>query len=150
MREMGLDHSVGFLLGVVYRKLSLLLASRIREYDLTPEQWAVLFRVGERDGQIQKDIAERAGKDKPTTTRLLNALEEKGFITRQAGTKDKRSFVIRATDKGLRTIAAVAPIERATIRDACEGMTEETYESLMVRLAEINDNVERLLHQETE
>lgn len=150
MHTEGLDQSLGFAIGVTYRKISGLLFSRFRALDLTPEQWAVLYRVGERDGQIQKEIAERSGKDKPTTTRILDALEAKGFIEKKPGAHDRRSFEVSITDKGRRTVELAAPVERETIRDACEGLTPDQYARMLEWLRAINGNVDRLNHQETE
>jgi MarR family transcriptional regulator for hemolysin len=45
MHETGLGQSIGFAMGVTYRKLSAMLASRIRRFELTPEEWVVLYRT---------------------------------------------------------------------------------------------------------
>lgn len=143
MHPSGLDDSIGFAIGVTYRKLSAFLAARIKEHDLTPEQWSVLCRIGEKDCQIQKEIAERAGKDHPTTTRILDLLAAKGFLERRPGTRDRRSYEITITEKGRRAVDAVWPIERDTIRKAREGVTDEEYAVVMKVLAAINRNIDR-------
>lgn len=144
MHPQGLDRSIGFVSGVAYRKLSALLASRIKPYQLTPEQWAVLYRIRERDAQIQKEIAERAGKDNPTTTRILDLLEAKGFIERRAGQRDRRSFEVFITDKGRRTVDEVSPIEHITVQEACEGVTDEEYAIALKVMDVISRNIDRL------
>ena len=64
-----LERSVGFMMGVASRKISQLFMQRLKPYDITPEQWIVLFYVHEHEGMIQTEIAQRTCKDKPTTTR---------------------------------------------------------------------------------
>jgi DNA-binding MarR family transcriptional regulator len=140
----GLDESIGFVLGVTYRKISAFLASRLRELDITPEQWSVLYRIGEKDGQIQKDIAERAGKDHPTTTRILDGLAAKGFIEKRAGQRDRRSFEVFMTERGRSTLDRATPIEHAAMEEACAGITREEREALRNGLAAINLRVDRL------
>lgn len=131
-------------MGVTYRKISNLLMYRLREHEITPEQWSVLYRVSENEGMIQKDIAERAGKDRPTTTRILDALEAKGFVTKQAGRTDRRSFVVFATDKGRALIDLIVPIEKQTIADATAGISEEHVELLHRLLRQIGENIDRI------
>ncbi len=125
MHNRVLDDSLGFALGVTYRKISGLLAARLRSLGLTTEQWSVLARTAEREGQIQKEIAERACKDKPTTTRILDSLEAKGLIEKQAGEHDRRSFVIRLTEEGRKIYDLAAPIERDTMKDISEGLSQD-------------------------
>lgn len=127
----GLNDSLGFLLGVAYRKMSNFLSQRLKEYDITPEQWSVLYRIYEQDGLIQKDIAARACKDKPTTTRILDSLEAKQFIRKQVGQGDRRSFHIYITDKGRSLIEETISIEQQTNRDAAAGLSQEQYDQLI-------------------
>ncbi|RNB90711.1 MarR family transcriptional regulator [Brevibacillus fluminis] len=131
-------------MGVIYRKISNLLMHRLKEHDITPEQWAVLYRVSEREGMIQKEIAERAGKDRPTTTRILDALEAKGFVVKQAGEQDRRSFLVFSTEKGRALIEQIVPIEKQTIADATDGISTADVELLHRLLRQIGENIDRL------
>ncbi|GIP24475.1 MarR family winged helix-turn-helix transcriptional regulator [Paenibacillus sp. J22TS3] len=143
-----LDESVGFHMGVTYRKLSQLLQHRLRDYHITPEQWSVLYRIWEKEGQIQKEIGERSGKDKPTTTRILAALEEKGFIRRESGEKDRRSYSIFITDEGKRVIEQTEPIEHQLHSDVTEGLSEEEKASLLRLLRRLTSNADELMKRE--
>ncbi|WP_208543903.1 MarR family winged helix-turn-helix transcriptional regulator [Paenibacillus protaetiae] len=144
MKCTSLDTSIGYLLGITYRKLSNLLQLQIKSLDMTPEQWSVLYRISEREGMIQKEIGERAGKDKPTTTRILDLLEGKGYIYRTPGEQDKRSFQIYATEAGKQVIRTIAPIEMQMVEDASEGLSAEQYEQLLDWIRQIDRNVDRL------
>ncbi|CAG7627148.1 Transcriptional regulator SlyA [Paenibacillus solanacearum] len=143
-----LDGSAGFLMGATYRKISQLFLQRLKPYDITPEQWLVLYCVHEHNGMIQKDIAAKSSKDKPTTTRILDMLESKGFVTKQPGLSDRRSFVVHATDKGKALIAATEAIERKAVEDATAGINAEEYELLIGLLHRIGDNIDRLNDKE--
>lgn len=147
-RRPGLDESVGFWLGIAYRKVSNLLLQRIKAFDMTPEQWAVLYRIAERDGQIQKNIAKRAAKDRPTTTRILDSLESKGYIVRRPDERDRRSLLVDITDSGRDVVKQLAPIEHQVISEATEGLSPDEYAVLLRWLRTISDNTER--HIETE
>lgn len=72
--------SIGFHLGYTYRRASHLFANALKPYDITPEQWLVLYHIGEHEGLNQKEVAAKADKDQPTTTRILDLLEKKGIL----------------------------------------------------------------------
>ncbi|MDF2960754.1 MAG: transcriptional regulator [Paenibacillus sp.] len=148
MLKEGLDDSIGFWLGITYRKLSTLFLHRIKHYDLTPEQWSVLYRIGEEDGLIQREIAGRSGKDKPTTTRIMDALEAKGFIVKQPGLTDRRSFKVFITDKGKEVRSLITPVEYKTVQDASAGISGEEYDMLLELLRRISGNVDVLMEKE--
>lgn len=147
-QDNGLEHSIGFHMGVTYRKLSGLLQHRLKAYDITPDQWSVLYQVERVGGLIQKDIAERAGKDRPTTTRILDQLEAKGFITKKAGEQDRRSFLVFATKAGSDLIRRTVPVERKVIKDVKACMSEEEYHQLMGLLHRIGAHVNQLQDRE--
>jgi MarR family transcriptional regulator for hemolysin len=150
MRKEGLDYSIGFQLSNTYRKLSQLFLMRIKEYDLTPEQWSVLYRIREQDGMIQKEIAERAGKDRPTTTRILDLLEAKGLITKELGKSDRRSYHVYITDTGIQVAEAIAPIEYQTNRDTSEILSDLEYKLLMDMLKRLSAHSTQWIEKEKE
>ncbi|MGP0583937.1 MarR family winged helix-turn-helix transcriptional regulator [Paenibacillus timonensis] len=136
------DHSqselaVGFIMGVAYRKIAALLQHRLKNYDITPEQWSVLNQIDRANGLIQKEIAERTGKDKPTTTRIIDLLESKGLILKQAGKQDRRSFLVYSTERGKEIIRETAPIEQSVTDEVKRMMSGEEYELLMELLQRI-------------
>ncbi|MFC5648346.1 MarR family winged helix-turn-helix transcriptional regulator [Paenibacillus solisilvae] len=145
-----MDRSIGFLMGVTYRKLSNLLLQRLRNYDITPEQWSVLHRIYEQEGTIQKDLALRSGKDKPTTTRILDTLEAKGLIKKQPDASDRRSTLIFMSVKGSRLIAETVSIEQQVIKDATAGISDEEHNLLIDLLLRIGDTISGISDQQHE
>lgn len=146
----GLDHSLGFALGVASRRMSLVFSQRLKEFGLSPEQWSVLHVIAGHEGLIQKEIAERAAKDKPTVTRILDALEEKGLIARKTGEQDRRSFRLYATDKGKELALKTEPLERGVNAGLADHIGEEAYYGLLTQLQEIISFAGRLLEKEQE
>lgn len=142
------EHSAGFNLGLTYRKMSQLFTNRLKPYDITPEQWTVLYCIRVKDGMIQKEIAELASKDKPTTTRILDVLEAKGLIYKKAGEADRRSFLVYLTDKGRDVAAQTETIEHQAVQDATAGISEDEYEHLLELLRRIGANTDRLNERE--
>jgi hypothetical protein len=66
-------------------------------YEITAEQWGILRHLWERKGLSQREIGEKAGKDTPNITRMLDALEKKRIIFRQPDPRDRRKYCIYLT-----------------------------------------------------
>ncbi|NEW07723.1 MarR family transcriptional regulator [Paenibacillus sp. SYP-B3998] len=144
----GLEYSIGFNMSVTYRKLSNVLQQRLKEYEITTEQWSVLYQIANTDGLIQKEIAERSAKDKPTTTRILDQLEGKGCVYKKMGDTDRRSFLVYITDKGRSLIEKTIPIEQQVITEVKACMSDDEYSLLMELLSRINNHMSELTDRE--
>ncbi|MNC31371.1 Organic hydroperoxide resistance transcriptional regulator [compost metagenome] len=146
----GLDHSMGFALGVASRRMSQLFGQRLREFGLSPEQWSVLHVIAEQEGLIQKEIAGLSFKDKPTITRILDVLEEKGLITRKPGESDRRSFRLYATEKGKELALKTEPLERGVNAELADRLGQDAYYALLAQLKELTGFADILLEKEQE
>lgn len=69
-------------------------------FDVTVEQWKVLVRLWDQDGQTQGDLAKIIGKDKTGLTRLVQGMERRGLIERRSEDKDRRHKRIFLTESG--------------------------------------------------
>ena len=54
------------------------------------EEYGALDVISCNEGICQRDLAKIILKDRANTGRIVNTLEEKGFITRSADTKNNR------------------------------------------------------------
>ncbi|HBI03755.1 MAG TPA: MarR family transcriptional regulator [Paenibacillaceae bacterium] len=142
-----LDESIGFLTGITYRKIVNLLSLELKELEITPEQWAVLYRISEKDAINQKDIASRSGKDQPTTTRILDALYKKGFIEKKMCKTDRRSFLVFLTESGREVVKKAAPIELKTLEQVAQGIEPEQLVLFKLMLRQMNENIENTLRK---
>ncbi|MDF2722521.1 MAG: transcriptional regulator [Paenibacillus sp.] len=132
---------IGFAMGLTYRKLSALFQQRLSPYGITPEQWSALNQIDRAQGLIQKEIAERTGKDKPTTTRILEHLEKKGFIYRKPGELDRRSLLVFSTELGKSVIRETTPIEDSVTAEVRRCLTENEYDTMVELLMRIHDTI---------
>jgi DNA-binding MarR family transcriptional regulator len=74
--------------------------NKIKDYDITLEQWYVLYFLYQNEGCNQKKLAESTNKDTGALTRSLNILEDKGLVERKTSYHDKRQFLLYLTEKG--------------------------------------------------
>jgi len=73
---------------------------RIDEVQLTPEQFFILLRLYMKDGQTQRELADKILNDHPNITRLIDKLEKSAYVRRISDAKDRRSFLITLSAKG--------------------------------------------------
>lgn len=86
------------------------LARRMRQEatgDLTPTQIAALVTVVRFGPLTPSEVASRERIQRPTATRVLGLFEERGLIERTADPSDRRSSLVRATDRAEALLAEV-------------------------------------------
>jgi len=69
--------------------------------DLTLSQWSALVTVEMHGPMRIGDLAEREGVSAPTATRLVASLEERGLLSRETDSTDRRSSYVSVTPAGV-------------------------------------------------
>lgn len=137
-----LDNSLGFILNRTNTRMKNCLLQKLKDYDITPEQWAVLNRLWEQDGIPPKELAELTSKDQPTTVRIVSKLENKGFISKRFNPEDNRSILIFLTPKGLELKNTLIPLAFEALNKATRGIDKNKIEVTKSVLNQIYKNLE--------
>ena len=66
--------------------------------DLTPEQFLLIDLLWNQGPLSQQELADQLQKDKNSVTKLVDAIERKGFVVRQQNPTDRRSNTIILTE----------------------------------------------------
>lgn len=103
----------------------------------------MLSRISESEGLNQKELAARADKDQPTTTRILDLLEKKGLIRRELSPNDRRAFLLRMTDAGHALLASTSTIEKECDRLITEGIDPQNMKIFWDIIYRMNANIEQ-------
>lgn len=140
--QFSIEDSLGFIMNRTNTKLKNELLQRLKPYDVTPEQWAVLNRLWEREGLSPKELAELTSKDQPNIARILDKLEKKELITRQTNPDDNRSFLIYLTDRGRELKDELIPLALAALNKALRGIEQEQVKELKLLLNRIYTNLD--------
>ncbi|RAV99712.1 MarR family winged helix-turn-helix transcriptional regulator [Pseudochryseolinea flava] len=84
-------------------------ASRLKDYDITPEQFNVLriLRGSHPKPLMLADIALRMIDKNSNATRLVEKLRQKGFLKREICEENRRQVDIIITDKGLNVLKRI-------------------------------------------
>ena len=138
-----LDNATAYVIQRTARLLRFHLIKFFRDkgVDITPEQWFILFRLYEKDGQSQGQLADKDLNDHPNITRLLDALEKRGFVSRTADPQDRRKHLIYLTEHGRDFMEDLFPEVIATRQQIFNGLTQEDIDTLKATLAIIEQNV---------
>jgi len=113
----------------------------LRETGLYPGQELLMMQLWERGEQRQGDLIKTLGLDPSTVTKMLQRLEQSGFVTRSPSPTDRRAVVVNTTRAGqaLRDRVLQAWRDLETITAA--GFTAEEYEQAMRVLLRIEANL---------
>ncbi|MBM3936544.1 MAG: MarR family transcriptional regulator [Sphingomonadales bacterium] len=115
---------------------------------INAEQFRFLDLVRERPGQYQEIYARALGRDRSSTTRMVQSLLRKGWITRipekelpgnqNLDTRIKRIYL---SDKGSKILELVAQPVRLALLPLWENMAGEEREMLELLLKRIYSNI---------
>lgn len=90
--------------------------------ELTPEQWTVLIYLSEEDGVTQQKLCDTTYKDKPSMTRLIDAMERSGLVVRQPNARDRRSNTVYMTPRGQEVLEKAQKSALRTLKASLRGL----------------------------
>ncbi len=111
------------------------------EKAITPEQWVLLFRLNETDGQTQGELSDRFFKDPPNITRMLDALVKHRFVVRVPDAKDRRRFLVYLTHDGRNFIDKTLPSVVEKRRHVFHGFSTGDIEQFISYLNQVEQNI---------
>ncbi len=111
---------------------------------VTLDEFAALDTILINEGICQRDLAKLILKDRPNTGRILNSLEEKGYIERYADTKNNRLVrKMKITEEGKRISAEVTKILKAYINKIPKVYSEEDKNKLRESIIRFRECLEQ-------
>jgi len=93
-------------------------ANRLKDYDITPEQYNVLriLRGSHPKPMMLTDISSRMIDKSSNATRLVEKLRQKGFLKPEICENNRRQVDIIITDKGLNILKKIDADESAWLK----------------------------------
>lgn len=101
------DQCLYFNTTALARRLEREWAGAFDSFGLTPAQAFMLRAILERPGMLQRELAESMSISRPTATRTLDGLQEKGLIERRGLERDGRELEIHPTSAANRMKASL-------------------------------------------
>jgi len=126
----------------LYFKITVLQLFKENNFNMTPEQFGILFFLSREDGLYQRQLAKISLKDRPNITRMIDILEKKGFVHRETAPDNRRIFKIFITEEGRNQVAKIHPLLLEIQREALKGITIEEIELIKNILGKICENMD--------
>lgn len=139
------ENAIGFWIHRVYQASRNELYRVFREHgeDVTPEQWAVLIRLFERDAQTQSELSDGTFRDAPTMSRIVDSMEKRGLIERREAPTDRRARIIRLTRQGRALEKKLVPLVEGVVAGMVEGIDERALATTRATLRTMFANLSR-------
>lgn len=143
MYQEDLSRNFGFILNDVARLMRTTFDRRVRALGFTRSQWWVLNHLFRQEGVTQSELADLLEVEKATLGRLLDRLEQKGWVRREADTSDRRVKRVFLTEEVAPQIKAMRAAAAELRREALSGLSEGQQETFVDALLAIKGNLSR-------
>ncbi len=111
--------------------------------NLSKEQWLVLKKLNDKDGQIQNDLAFITNRSKTSLTRLINTMEKKGLVYRVISEKDKRIKHVYLSELGMSNYLESLPILKKMDAELQKNISKKDIENTIKVLNQVQENINK-------
>ena len=124
-------------------KLKQYLAAKLRKNDvpLTPEQFMLIDLLWNQGEMTQQQLADQLQKDKNSVTKLVDAIEKKGFVIRKQNPHDRRANTLVLTEKANELKPGAKQKGISILDQILEGISEDELRSFLSTLRKLNANM---------
>lgn len=136
--------SLGFLLNNSARLLRRRFDQKARHLGLTRAQWQVLAHLARHEGIRQVALADLLEIEPITLCRLVDRMEEGGWIERRADPDDRRARLLFMTAKAWPMIADMRALAEEIYAEALAGLSAEERAGLIRTLEHMRANLAEL------
>lgn len=149
MKELKVKH---YFESVLYLMEQTIIYTRVKgaqffnqlDLGVTIDQFVALDAIYANENICQRDLSKLILKDRSNTGRILNILDEKGFITRSVETKGKRLVKkIYITEKGKDLVEKSIPRLHAAFHQVFEDVSEEEFATLRKIVTKLKDSLSK-------
>jgi DNA-binding MarR family transcriptional regulator len=133
----------GFLISKIHRLSGRVFAKKLREYqvEINPAQGRIMFVLWQQDDISISELAKKTSLGKSTLTSMLDRLEEMGYVTRIRSEEDRRSVLVKRTDKDESWQEVYARVSQDMGRLYYDGFSESEIDEFEQYLRRILDSL---------
>jgi DNA-binding MarR family transcriptional regulator len=107
------DHYLGYLLGQANHALYKEFDAHVRAAGLSSIEWRVLATLHDSEPLTVSQLAHEVLSKQPTVTKLVQRMNEQGWVKLQADPADQRRTLVAATAAGRRLVKPLVDKARA-------------------------------------
>ncbi len=97
-----------------------------------------------KDGVSPSELAEGGGVSRATVTGLLDNLERDELVKREHASNDRRSIIIKITDKGLAFLDSILPTHFRRVAWLTSSLSDQEKTTLITLLGKIAQQIEQI------
>lgn len=139
--ELSLEGEFAWSVYDVQRLIGRLFDRRMREIGLTQAQGRVLAVLRRSDGQMQTAIADMLDMERAPLGKLVDRLEEAGFVCRRPDSQDRRVKRVYLTPKFASVAAEMLSLGEEIFEPALQGISVAELERITTALLHIKTNL---------
>ncbi|WP_404339695.1 MarR family winged helix-turn-helix transcriptional regulator [Sphingomonas sp. MMS12-HWE2-04] len=136
-----MTETLGFLLSDVSRLLRRRFDERARASGASVAQWRVLKILERRQGLNQGQLAELLEVEPITCCRMIDRLEEAGFVERRRDPADRRAWRLHLTEKSRPVLEDLHSLAGELIEELLQGLNSRQRDELVASLNAIRANL---------
>jgi DNA-binding MarR family transcriptional regulator len=117
---------------------------RLAPLGLSPQQYQLIMAVAEQDGRCHGDLARCTWMDKPTATRILRTLQDRGLVRAESDPNHRRKVLFRLEPQAEALVEELQGF-RQFMREGMErGLQASERTQLRALLGSVMDNLDRM------
>ena len=150
MSEFNLQDSLGYYFSKSFQLFKEVFNKALTNngYNLNGDHWVIILIVRNNPGIIQSKIAKIMNRDKPAITRIIDFMEQEGFVERRNTTNDRRSYNVFLTSGGEKLYENISRIADELSKDILDEVEETNIRIMKNTLAKLIGKMKEINKQE--
>jgi DNA-binding MarR family transcriptional regulator len=124
LEAQGSPITVAFLLAQVGARSAQEFAKLLTPLKLTPPDAGILRLLSLSPGISQQQLARRLGMHASRLVAVIDAMEERGLVVREANLSDRRIYALQLSAAGRETLSAIGRVAHTHDEAICAGLSE--------------------------
>jgi DNA-binding MarR family transcriptional regulator len=133
--------SVAFLLTQVGSGAAKKFAKALEPLQFAPSDAGILRLLVRSPGISQRELATRLDMHASRLVGVIDGLEKRGLVTREANAEDRRVYSLHLSAAGHEALAAIGAVARAHNEEICSGLTDAERAQLGAVLLKVADRL---------
>ena len=141
--------SLGYLLKINHSLMHDCADRIFAAHDISFVQWIALKKLRDGSALTASDLCREMRHDNGALTRLLDQLEERGYVERQRSKQDRRVVDLQITEAGLLKVEELTPLVVENLNTILDPFSTEEFSQLTGLLNKLKTRLEEYAAEKT-
>lgn len=139
-----LDDCLAFIMSSSAKEFANALERRMRNCEVNRTQWMAMHFIHVNGSLSQVDLAAQMNVTEPSIARMVQIIEQRGYLERGDVAGDKRRKTVSLTEEGERVYQETLPVAEKFKDDCVAGVDEENLQLIKDALAKMVENARKM------